>query len=88
MQPEDGPVRSGDGYLLAGPRKAVVYLPRGGKVELDMAAMPGDFHVRWFNPRNGLFAESSAVVGGKVNGFNAPDSRDWVLCLEKDPGGG
>ena len=87
MHPEDGPVSSGEGYLLAGPRKAVVYLPRGGEVELDMAAMPGDFHVRWFNPRNGVFTESSPVAGGKVNGFTAPDRRDWVLCLETVPGG-
>jgi hypothetical protein len=87
MQPQDGPVRSGEGYLLGGPRKAVVYLPRGGEVALDMAAMPGDFHARWFNPRNGLFAGSSSVAGGKMNTFSAPDRRDWVLCLERDPGG-
>lgn len=87
MHPEDGPVRSGGGYLLAGPREAVVYLPGGGQVELDMAAMLGDFRVKWFNPRNGVFGETSQVAGGKVNGFTAPDRRDWVLCLEREPAG-
>ena len=86
MHAEDGPVSSGEGYLLAGPREAVVYLPRGGQVELNMAEMPGDFQVKWFNPRNGLLGEPSVITGGKTNRFLAPDDRDWVLCLKKEPG--
>ncbi len=83
MHPEDGLVPSGEGYVLAGPREAVVYLPRGGQVELDMARMPGDFHVKWFNPRNGVSGEFSQATGGKVNAFTAPDGRDWILWLER-----
>jgi hypothetical protein len=85
MQPQDGSIRAGDAYLLAGSERAVVYLPQGGEVLFDMASMPGNFQARWFNPRNGLFAGSAAVAGGKVNSFTAPDRRDWVLDLKREP---
>jgi hypothetical protein len=87
MHPQDGLVRSAEAYVLDGPGRAVVYIPRGGEVELNMAAMPGNFHVRWFNPRNGISTESSTVAGGKMNSFTTPDARDWVLWLETEPRG-
>jgi hypothetical protein len=87
MHPQDGLVRSNEAYSLTAPEKAVVYIPRGGEVQFDMAAMPGDFQVRWFNPRNGISTESSSVAGGKVNSFTTPDGRDWVLWLERKTSG-
>jgi hypothetical protein len=82
MHPVDW-VRSGDAYALASPLEAILYLPSGGNVDLDMQGMTGSFQAKWFNPRNGLFSESSTVAGGKVQTFAAPDLRDWVLYLQK-----
>jgi len=83
MHPADW-VRSGDAFALANPREAVLYLPGGGNVDVDMQGMTGSFRATWFNPRNGLFSESSGGVGGKTRTFTAPDARDWVLYLQKE----
>ena len=86
MQPADW-VRSGDAFALASPREAVLYLPRGGNVDVDLEGMPGSLRAKWFNPRNGLFSESFAVTGGKTQPFAAPDVHDWVLYLQAKTGG-
>jgi hypothetical protein len=83
MHPADI-VRSGDAYALASSREAILYLPSGGDVEVDLRGMPGSLRAKWFNPRNGLFGESSAVTGGKTQRFTAPDFHDWVLYLQKE----
>ena len=83
MHPADL-IRSGDAYALASQREAVLYLPQGGNVDVDLEGMPGSLRARWFNPRNGLFGESSAVTGGKTQPFTAPGLHDWVLYLQKE----
>jgi hypothetical protein len=83
MHPADI-VRSGDAFALAGPREAVIYLPDGGNVEVDLDGMMGALRAKWFNPRNGLFSESLTVTGGKTLTFRAPDLRDWVLYLQSE----
>ena len=83
MHPADI-VRSGDAYALASPREAVVYLPGGGDVEVDLNGMMGALRAKWFNPRNGLFSRPSAVTGGKTQSFEAPDRHDWVLYLQSE----
>ena len=65
MHPADL-IRSGDAYALASQREAVLYLPQGGNVDVDLEGMPGSLRAKWFNPRNGLFSESFAVTGGKT----------------------
>jgi hypothetical protein len=86
MHPVDW-VRAGDGYALASPEEAVVYLPGGGKIDLNMQDLAGRFAVKWYNPRNGLFSDASTVAGGKTSTFAAPGPRDWVLYLRKEAGG-
>jgi len=83
MHPADL-IRSGDAYSLASQHEAVLYLPQGGNVDVDLEGMPGSLRAKWFNPRNGLFGESSAVTGGKTQLFTAPDLHDWVLYLQKE----
>ena len=83
MHPVDW-VRSGDAYALGSPQGAVVYLPSGGSVELDMQGMSGSFRARWYDPRNGLFSESTMVAGGKTQTFQAPSPRDWALDLQRE----
>jgi len=83
MHPVDW-VRSGDAYALGSPTGAVVYLPSGGSVDLDMHDMPGNFRARWYNPRDGIFSESTMVVGGKTRTFQAPGPRDWALDLQRE----
>ncbi|HXX23254.1 MAG TPA: putative collagen-binding domain-containing protein [Terriglobia bacterium] len=86
MHPADL-IRSGDAYALASRREAVLYLPQGGNADVDLEGVPGSLRAKWFNPRNGLFGESSAVTGGKTQHFTAPDLHDWVLYLQTEPGG-
>jgi len=85
MHPTDM-VRSGDAYALASPREAILYLPSGGDVEVDLRAMPGGLRAKWFNPRNGLFIGPSAVTGGATQPFTAPDNHDWALYIQKEGG--
>jgi hypothetical protein len=77
-------VRSGDAYALASRREAVVYLPSGGNVEVNLEGMAGGLRAKWYNPRNGLFGQPSAVAGANVQSFQAPDRRDWVLYLQSE----
>ena len=86
MHPADL-IRSGVAYVLASQSEAVLYLPQGGSVDVDLKGMPGSLCAKWFNPRNGLFGESSAVTGGKTQHFTAPDLHDWVLYLQAEAGG-
>jgi hypothetical protein len=82
MHPADL-VRSGNAYALAGRDEAVLYLPEGGNVDVALEGMPGSLRAKWFNPRNGLFGESSEVAGGKTQHFAAPDLHDWVLYIKE-----
>ena len=83
MHPADL-VRAGDAYALVSPREAVIYLPDGGNVEVDLNGMMGALRAKWFNPRNGLSSQLSAVTGGKTRSFAAPDHHDWVLYLQSE----
>jgi hypothetical protein len=83
MHPADL-VRSGGAYALASRREAVVYLPSGGNVDVNLEGMPGSLRAKWYNPRNGLFSQPSAVTGGRTQSFDAPDHHDWVLYLQSE----
>jgi len=83
MHPADL-IRSGDAYALASQREAIIYLPTGGNVEVDVEGMAGSLRARWYNPRNGLFGEPSTMAGGRTLTFRAPDLHDWVLYLQKE----
>jgi hypothetical protein len=56
---------------------AVLYLPRGGQVEIRPSLLKNDLVAEWFDPRTG-----QRVSATKLRTiFNAPDQQDWVLVL-------
>jgi hypothetical protein len=56
---------------------AVLYLPRGGQVEIRPGFLKKNLVAQWFNPRTG----QRALVTKSRTTFNAPDQQDWVLVL-------
>jgi hypothetical protein len=62
-------------------RLYVAYLPRGGKLTLDLRAATDGLTARWVNPRNKTSGEPFAITGGGPAGFTAPDTNDWALLL-------
>lgn len=75
-------------YCLTKPGELyLVYLPKGGTTELDLAGVNGDFTVKWFNPRRGgpfLSGSIGRVKGsGKVSVGQPPSDpgQDWVAIV-------
>jgi Protein of unknown function (DUF4038)/Putative collagen-binding domain of a collagenase len=72
-----------DGSLL------IAYVPPGhtGSLSVDMTAMGGVTHARWFNPTSGTYSEiASALPNTGTRAFTPPTSNgsafnDWVLEL-------
>jgi hypothetical protein len=70
------------GYCLADPgREYLVYLPEGGVVTVDLAAVPGKVTVEWFDPSMDLRPRRRVVSGGRRKRFVAPFPGDAVLYL-------
>lgn len=67
----------------------VLYLPRGGEIDLDLGGVSGAFVVKWFNPRAGGVPVDGSVksvqAGGKVSLGQPPadGSEDWVIVIRK-----
>jgi hypothetical protein len=58
---------------------ALVYVPEGRSVELNLGSVPASPAVTWFNPRTGQSTPAVAVVsGGKIQ-FPTPAEGDWLL---------
>jgi len=69
---------------LAEPGKVyAAYVPRGGKLELDLSDVSGQFTARWFDPRKGVFGEAFSLSGGGMRSAEAPDGLDWALLVSK-----
>jgi hypothetical protein len=75
-------------YCLAKPGELyLVYLPKGGATDLNLAGVNGEFSVRWFNPRRGGALQEGSVksvkAGGKVALGNPPGdgAEDWLALL-------
>src|SRR3989344_6027645 len=61
----------------------VVYSQSGTSFTVNLSSVSGNFTARFYNPRNGVFNQSSTVAGGATRTFNKPDGNDWVLHLVK-----
>jgi hypothetical protein len=59
----------------------VAYLPAGGAVKLDAAALRRPARSRWFNPRTGDYLEAPRIEA-RQQALAAPDDGDWVLLIE------
>jgi hypothetical protein len=69
-------------YCLASPgSEYVVYLPSGGKVEVDLSAAAGRLTIEWIHPTEGTIHPAGETAGGKVT-FQSPLSGDAVLYLK------
>jgi hypothetical protein len=82
MAPHDeliiGPPRTF--FCLAEPDVAyMVYFRTGGEIRLRMN--PGEYEVKWFNPRTGEFLPANIIFASRETCFAAPDEMDWVLYL-------
>jgi hypothetical protein len=67
----------------------LVYLPKGGKAELDLAGAAGRFRVEWLDPRKGgrlLKGSVSEVAGGaSVSLGTPPAGDDWLAVVRRRP---
>ena len=67
----------------------LVYLPKGGSAELDLAGASGRFTVAWLDPRKGGPLQSgsvSEVEGGRKAALGAPPSDpndDWLAVVRR-----
>ncbi len=65
---------------------ALVYLPSGGAVTVDLARLPGAMlRAWWFDPREGSARAAGETPRSGAKTFHAPssgDAQDWVLVLD------
>jgi hypothetical protein len=65
----------------------LVYLPKGGETQIDLAGASGKFSIKWFNPREGGApkANGNATLNGGSNGtLTAPSADDWLAVVKKE----
>jgi hypothetical protein len=73
-------------------QQAILYLPKGGTVSLNLEALPRSPMVRWFDPRLGRWTELHALLdsGNDHGGMQVtaphqgahPDEHDWLLVID------
>lgn len=72
-------------YCFAKPDEVyLAYLPFGGTTTLDLNAAPGNWKLRWFNPRTGKLADVREVAGGAILKLTAPGEGDFAALLVKE----
>ena len=97
MKCEDEMTESTDDYILCKPGSIyLVYLKRGGEVEIEVSK--GNFRYGWFNPRTGGGVDAMPYTGpirsgrkvdvavsiraGQKVEVAAPDKNDWLLVIK------
>ncbi len=86
---DDEKSTNNDSYCLYLSEKIyIVYLKNGGRTALDLKDAGGEYQERWFNPRNGQYAQKTARVRGGESVILGPPpkepAKDWVVWLEKE----
>lgn len=79
----DQPGREDPARFIAAARAgalAVIYMPVGGEVRLDLGSIERPARVRWFDPRTGVWSEGGAVSTAEAV-LTAPGEEDWLLCV-------
>ena len=80
--PHDELVDNGASAWPSRARLYAVYLPRGGKVTVKLAA--GKYQAHWFNPRTGETKPLPAAAGPSWTSPQSPDTHDWALLLRAE----
>lgn len=65
----------------------LVYLPRGGQTQIDLAGVPGKFSIKWFNPREGgapKTTDNDSLNGNSTGTLTAPSADDWLAVISKE----
>ena len=90
MKPADDLAKDAEAYVMANPGNVyLVYLPRGGPVQLDLGSNSISYTVHWYDPRAGGALQTgsvTSVVGpGPVLLGQPPSSpqSDWAILLRK-----
>ena len=79
--PHDELVDSGN-YCLAEPgRIYAVYLPRGGRIKLQLE--PGKYAVEWFSPLSGERISAGEASGPTWSSPEPPDTKEWAVLVVK-----
>lgn len=66
-------------------RFALIYLPKGQNVILNLSKMDKNRYYRWFNPSNGEFSKSVPLDNRDIMYFKVPsdgESVDWLLVIQ------
>ncbi|WP_114750946.1 DUF5060 domain-containing protein [Pleomorphovibrio marinus] len=77
-------------YCFAKPGEVyLIFLPEGGSTSLDLRQIPGNFEIRWYDPRNGGGLQKGTIEnisgGAEVGLGTAPSlsEEDWLLVVSK-----
>jgi hypothetical protein len=81
MEPHDELVTNNAFCLSELGEQYVVYISHGGNVTVRLE--PGQYKVKWFNPRNGQEMFVSTVKGMDKTTFDVPDKEDWILFIQR-----
>ncbi len=74
--------RENSAYLAASPGRAyVLFLPRGGAIQLDLADASRAVTLTWVDVSSGEVGGSRTTAGGCVTRIAAPDASPWVAVL-------
>ena len=71
------------GYCLTTGRQLLVYLPKGGRVALDLGFAAGRlFQSEWLEPETGRVHRGAGIEGGAIRQLDAPFAGHAVLFLK------
>ena len=71
-------------FCLADPgREYLIYLPEGGEVTVDLAAVQGTFSTEWMSTGDGTITPGESSSGGGKRVFKTPLSGDAVLYIRR-----
>ncbi len=75
-----------EAYLAAKPGVAyALYFPKGGEVELDLHAHPGQYAVHWIDIATGEWGRRATFAGGAWIPLAAPAAGHWAAAVLQVP---
>lgn len=61
---------------------AIIYIPQGQRVTLNLEKLETDLSAFWLNPRTGSRLPATYPDDQEVCEFETPDTEDWVLIFQ------